>query len=125
MPWHLTTVEYTREIKRVLTPEGIYTLNVIDFNDRDFVRSATMTLREVFGHVALFAPNSYINGSGGGNYVLVASENPIDIPAIEARVRQRGGSEVGIDDEQLTSFAGDAFILTDDFAPVDQMLGIP
>lgn len=123
VPWHLTTVEYVQEIQRVLKPGGVYTLNVIDYGHRDFVRSETKTLRDVFSQVALFAPESYLTGTGGGNYVLVASDSPIDVPAVEAQLRHRGGTERGIEDGDLDRFVGDSFVLTDDFAPVDQMLG--
>jgi len=123
VPWHLTTVEYTEEIDRVLSPTGIYTMNVIDYDDLDFIRSEAATLLEVFAEVALFAPPDYLTGAAGGNYILVASQAPLDVDAIEAAIRRRGGAEIGIDGDELTRFIGDANVLTDDFAPVDQMLG--
>jgi hypothetical protein len=42
---------------------------------------------------------------------------------MEAATFDRGGIEIGIEGEDLDRFIGDAVILTDDFAPVDQMLG--
>jgi len=125
VPWHLTTVEFNREIRRVLTPGGVYAMNVIDYGSREFVRSAAATLGGVFGHVALFAPSSYIDGSGGGNYVLVGSESPIDVAAIGRTIRSRDGIERGIAGNQLSNFIDGAELLVDDFAPVDQMMGIP
>jgi len=123
VPWHLTTVEYTEEIDRVLSPTGVYTMNVIDYGDLEFIRSEAATLREVFSEVTLFAPPDYLTGAAGGNYILVASQAPIDVDAIESAIRLRGSAEIGIDDDELTRFIDDADILTDDFAPVDQMLG--
>jgi MFS family permease len=123
VPWHLTTVEYTEEIDRVLSPSGVYTMNVIDYDDLDFIRSETVTLLEVFANVALFAPPDYLAGAAGGNYILVASQAPLDVDAIESAIRMRGGAEIGIEGDELTRFTGDAGVLTDDFAPVDQMLG--
>ncbi len=123
VPWHLTTVEYTTEIERVLTLTGIYTMNVIDYDDLEFVRSEAATLREVFSEVSLFAPPDYLTGANGGNYILVASQRPIDVETIESTIRLRGGGEVGISGMTLTSFIDDARVLTDDFAPIDQMLG--
>jgi hypothetical protein len=73
--------------------------------------------------VALFAPPDYMTGAAGGNFVLVASDDPIDLDAMAAAARDRGGIEIGIDGDDLVRFIGDAVILTDDFAPVDQMLG--
>ncbi|MFP4553124.1 MAG: fused MFS/spermidine synthase [Actinomycetota bacterium] len=125
VPWHLTTVEFTNEIDRVLAPGGIYVMNVIDYDDLDFIRSEAATLEEVFAEVVLFAPPNYLAGQSGGNFILVASHAPIDIPSIESAIRERGGIELGIQDDRLAGFIGDATVLTDDYAPVDQMLGQP
>jgi len=100
-------------------------MNVIDYGDLEFIRSQAATLREVFSHVALLAPPSYLSGDSGGNFVLVASGDSIDLTGIESTIRSRGGSELAIQDEALTRFIDGARALTDDFAPVDQMLGRP
>ncbi len=123
VPWHLTTVEFTEEIDRILDPRGVYAMNVIDYDDLDFVRSAAATLVEVFPHVALFAPPSYLAGAGGGNFVLVAAHHEIDTAGIVSAIRARGGIENAIEGDALDRFIGAAPILTDDYAPVDQMLG--
>lgn len=125
VPWHLTTVEYTIQIRRVLDEAGIYTMNVIDYPPRQFARSAVATLIDVFDEVTLFAPPEYIYGNLGGNYVLLASDSPIDNDAIETRLRSRGGSEQGLSGEALLEFVGGADVLTDDYAPVDQMVSRP
>ena len=123
VPWHLTTVEFNKEINRVLGTGGTYTMNVIDYRDLNFIKAESATLLQVFSHVALFAPPHYLAGRGGGNFVLVASQDPIDVAAIETRIRSRGGSEIGIEGAELGEFIGGSPILTDDYAPVDQMLG--
>ncbi len=125
VPWHLTTVEFSREIRRVLTRDGVYTMNVIDYGSRRFARAAAATLEEVFDHVALFAPRTYIDGPNGGNYILVASESPIDLVAVERVIQSRGGVEQGIGGKALDDFIDGAKPLTDDFAPVDQIVGRP
>jgi spermidine synthase len=125
VPWHLTTREYMSEIERVLSPGGTYIMNVIDYDDLEFVRAQALTLREVFSEVVLFAPDSYLDGEAGGNFILVAANDDVDVAGIEERIDRRGGSERGIGDTELTQFIGDAQVLTDDFAPVDQMLGRP
>jgi spermidine synthase len=123
VPWHLTTVEFNEQIERVLAGSGTYIMNVIDYGTLEFIRAESATLLEVFAHVALFAPPQYLAGRGGGNFVLVASQEPIDVAAIETRITERGGSEIGIEDELLRHFIGESPVLTDDYAPVDQMLG--
>lgn len=123
VPWHLTTIEYVGDIKRVLTDSGIYAMNVIDFGTLQFVRATAATLVAEFDHVVVFAPPGYFEGGTGGNYVFAASSQPIDVAGIESAIAARGGSEIGIDGTRLHDFIGDAMILRDDFAPVDQMLG--
>lgn len=122
VPWHLTTIEYTTEISRVLADDGLYAMNVVDYRGLRFARSAARTLMDVFNHVALFVPPSYLDGRSGGNFVFVASSQPFDRDAILAAVRQRGGAEVLIAGDDLVAFTESGVVLRDDFAPVDQML---
>lgn len=125
VPWHLTTIEYTTEIDRVLSLEGVYALNVIDYGDLEFVRSEAATLLEVFPAVALFAPPSYLAGEAGGNFILVASPGDVDLSGIQSMIRMRLGSEIGLEGGALVEFIDGAGVLTDDYAPVDQILGRP
>ncbi|HEY7470593.1 MAG TPA: fused MFS/spermidine synthase [Acidimicrobiia bacterium] len=122
VPWHLTTVEFVETVSSKLAPDGIYTLNVIDTGDLGFARAEAATLLEAFEHVAVLAPPDYLIGAGGGNFVLVGSDQPIDLGSIEESVRGRGGVEVGVAGVALTRFIGDARPLFDDFAPVDQLI---
>jgi spermidine synthase len=125
VPWHLTTVEFAEEIKRVLRGDGVYVMNVIDYGEREFARSAALTLEQVFEHVALLAPTTYITGSSGGNYILVASSMGIDVMGIEQAIRSRASPEIGVTGPELDDFIDGAAVLTDDFAPVDQIVGHP
>jgi hypothetical protein len=67
-----------------------------------------------------------LGGQSGVNVVLVASASPLDVPAVAARVETWGeAAETGIlaDPAEVAAFVGGATILSDDFAPVDQLLG--
>ncbi|MEX0865470.1 MAG: fused MFS/spermidine synthase [Acidimicrobiia bacterium] len=123
VPWHLTTVEFAQEIRRVLRPDGIYAMNLIDLGALRFARSAAAALDAVFVHVAVFAPPAYFDGTQGGNFVLVASETSIDVSGIETVIRGRGGVEEGLAGDDLTHWIGNGIVLRDDYAPVDQILG--
>ncbi len=125
VPWHLTTVEFTQEIRRILDDDGVYVMNVIDYGQREFARSAAATLQEVFEHVAVFAPATYITGSRGGNFILVASPDSVDVNEIETTIRTRGSPEIGVAGAALDEFINGADALRDDFAPVDQIVGHP
>ncbi|HEU5112237.1 MAG TPA: fused MFS/spermidine synthase, partial [Acidimicrobiia bacterium] len=122
VPWHLTTLEFVEMIGDTLAPGGLYTVNVIDRPEARFARAEAATLRQVFEHVAVFAPAGYFTGARGGNYVLVGSDEPIDMDRVQSALLSRGGVEAGLTADELTQFIDDARPLTDDFAPVDQML---
>lgn len=125
VPWHLTTREFVGEVRDKLAPGGMYTLNVIDYGDLDFVRAEAATLDHVFERVAVLAPRPYLAGAAGGNFVLVASDAGIPVAEIEAAIAARGGTETAAFGASLESFIAGAPLLTDDFAPVDQMIDRP
>ncbi len=122
VPWHLTTREMVEEVRRVLRPGGVYVLNVIDNPPLDFARAETATLLAAFADVAVMAPPTAVAGETGGNLVLVASDRELPVAELAALAAARGepGSIVGLAPAQ--AFAGDARVLTDDDAPVDQLL---
>ena len=126
VPWHLTTREFTEEIERVLRPDGVYAINLIDRPPLGFARAETATLAAVFDHVAVIAPPDRLRGLDGGNFVLVASNAPLPVDAIDARNAARGDDdEVLVDTGAFTGNTGGtdgAQVLTDEFAPVDQLL---
>lgn len=124
VPWHLATQEFTAEIRRVLRPGGVYAINLIDYPPLGFARAETATLRAVFPHVAVLAPPARIAGTEGGNFVLLGSDQPLPLADIAARNAARGDDEVVVGDEAgLAEFIGDGVpVLTDDYAPVDQLL---
>lgn len=125
VPWHLTTREFLIDIERVLRDDGFYAVNVIDGGALGFARAQAATLLDVFEHVAIVATRERIAGERGGNFVLVASERAIPVDALEARIRARGGSERVATGAEVVAFAAGARVLTDDHAPVDQLLTRP
>ena len=123
VPWHLTTVEFVAQIRAALRPGGVYALNLIDFGDQGFARAEAATLRAVFEHVAVIAPIARIEGSAGGNFVLVASDEPLPVEAIQTRNTARGDDDTVLADPSLLdTFVGGADVLTDQRAPVDQLI---
>ena len=123
VPWHLATREVVVEVQRVLRPTGIYVLNVIDHPPQGFLKAEAATLAAVFAHVGLVATGEQVEGKEGGNHVLVASDTPIDLAGLERRLADRPDPQVAVGGRQLEQLVGGADVLTDDFAPVDQLLG--
>ena len=122
VPWHLTTREFLTDVRRVMRPDGVYVLNLIDYTPLRFARAETATLAAVFSHVAVLAPPPFLAGEQGGNFVLAASDRPFDVARLDALIQARSGQEHVAVDADARSFAGDARVLTDDYAPVDQWL---
>jgi MFS family permease len=122
VPWHLTTIEFANEVRRVLTGDGVYAVNLIDHPPLGFARAETATLQASFAHVAVIAPSERLDGEDGGNFVLLASEAPLDLPAVRATLAERGVDQGVASENRLETFVGDAEVLTDDYAPVDQLL---
>jgi spermidine synthase len=107
VPWHLTTAEFVDDVRRVLRPDGLYALNVIDYRPLALVRAEAATLLEAFDEVALVT-----HREPGGNFVFLASDGALPDVA-GARVLDRAAVE---------RLAGDADALRDDDAPADQLL---
>jgi spermidine synthase len=122
VPWQLTTVEAMGLVDRALTDDGVYVANLIDHPPLGFVRAELATLRAVFPHVALLARDAVLAGEEGGNVVVLASRRPLPLDAVGTALRDRDLDWRAASDAELTAFVGDAEVLTDDHAPVDQLL---
>jgi len=126
VPWHLATRELVADVRRVLRPGGVYALNVIDYPPGRFVRAELATIAAVFDQVAVVAPQAAFDGSVGANFVILASTAPLPLAVLRDRLGGRAVAPVRLlAGPDLTSFVGDAPVLTDDRAPVDQLLASP
>ena len=125
VPWHLTTREFLEDVASRLDADGLYVMNLIDYPDHNFARAEAATVTAVFEHVVVIAPQTYLDGAAGGNFVLVGSKVPIDVAAVQANTTARGGPEVAITATDVAAWINGARVLTDNFAPVDQLIGRP
>ncbi|WP_443033023.1 fused MFS/spermidine synthase [Streptomyces sp. DH10] len=127
VPWHLTTVEAMTDVRRVLDEDGLYVANLIDHGGLAFARAEAATLKEMFEHVALVGRPVDIGldptaTALGGNLVVIASDRPVDLRATQKALDARQTGWKIATGGDLTSWIGDAQPLTDDYAPVDQLL---
>jgi len=120
IPWHLATAEFVADVRRVLRPDGVYLLNVIDAGELALLRAEAATLLDAFAGVALVAeaePRTAGGGPAAGNLVLLASERPLPEAV---RSGARGARTYGR--AELARLVEGADPLTDDDAPADQLL---
>ncbi|SDG12622.1 Spermine/spermidine synthase [Blastococcus aurantiacus] len=112
-PAHLTTLEFARDVARVLRPGGVYAANVADGPPLRFARGQVATLRQVFAHVCLLAEPGTMRGRRFGNLVAVASDADLPLAGLtRACARDPMPSRV-VDGEDLVRFAGKALPVTD------------
>jgi predicted membrane-bound spermidine synthase len=113
VPYHLTTRELTARLRELLTPGGALVANVIDDYQRGrFLPSYVRTLEAVFGegNVSVLAESGEDLQTGRSTFVVVGSTDARAIAASVAAYPLRPGAIIG------------GIVLTDDHAPVDNML---
>lgn len=118
--WHLVTREAIGEIRRTMTPDGLYVANVIDGGELRLLGSYVATLREVFDDVAIAW--IVVNGGVSGNVIVVAGDGlPLDSISASLEGDLSDPTRLATDPE-IAAVADAAPILTDDFAPTDALI---
>ncbi|SEO64319.1 hypothetical protein SAMN04490248_108103 [Salinihabitans flavidus] len=124
VPAHLITREFMQLVAGRLTPEGSYLMNVIDYEGRlRALASMVATAREVFPHVEVWTRTDRPPPGERAVFVLVAGRAPggqggFVVPAPEP-VRFAALPQEAL--ARLAETRGQ--ILTDDFAPIDRLMG--
>jgi predicted membrane-bound spermidine synthase len=120
VPYHLTTREAIADLRRLLAPGGVLVANVVDdLTPRGrFLASYVRTLQSEFGkaRVGLVLEGAEDLTSSRSTGVVIATERLSQVLA--------GMSGYAMPQRNLERFlaARTAFVLTDDYAPVDAML---
>jgi spermidine synthase len=122
-PFHLTTYEFNEKARQLMSDDGMLLANVIDiYRSGRFVGAIINTLEKTFPYVYAFSatPGGPSDSDARDTFVVVGSLKPLDessgfYPALArdmltpehlATLKQRSGG----------------LVLTDDFAPVDNLL---
>jgi spermidine synthase len=122
VPWHLATKEMATDIARVLKADGVYAQNVIDYPPGSFIRAELKTVGAVFPHTALIAPPAALAGETGSNFVIVGSKSPLQLTFLREALDLVDEQVTMLTGAELTNYVGNSRVLTDDYAPVDQLL---
>ncbi len=170
VPWHLTTREFNEKIKKMLSPSGVYMINIIDVYMSDaeaekraqkeieedeitdpakqkairdrymatalryggFVGSWTKTARLTFPHVYIFGTDDDPGSGLRETFVVVASMQELDLAELGKRAddpkfyhhkRRTEPKPYSKNAEKEVEVRSRNIILTDDYAPVENLLG--
>ena len=123
-PVHLVTREFFELIASHMTPDGSFLMTVIDYEDRlSALGSIVLTLREVFPVVEVWT--HAVQPAPGARMVFAvvagAAPTPVDqftAPAPDLTVFGALGDRFVT---QLADARG--MVLTDDYAPIDRLMG--
>jgi len=113
VPAHLATVELAEQVRRVLRPGGAFAVNAIDLPPLELVRALCATLLEVFPHVAVVGADDVLEGSFGGNVVLLASAAALPVAGLAQRVRAADDPHTLIGPAESAGFAAHGRVLRD------------
>lgn len=113
-PAALLTAQFVKQIRRVLSPGGMYIVNCGDRRDLSLARREAATIGGVFAHLAIVADPAMLKGRRYGNIIIAGSDVPIgDSPSL-ARELLGGAVPAHVwSTAQVRAFARDAKVLTD------------
>ena len=128
VPYHLTTREFNDRVRAWLAEDGLYVVNIVDGARGDFLRAYTHTLRQTFRHVYLAPTSDSWRETSRHTFVLVATDSPLDLETLSAMDADDGEPLLGrqmLSQEEIDALLTEkrVVMLTDEYAPVDQMLG--
>jgi spermidine synthase len=113
-PAHLASVEFMREVARVLDPAGWMVANVADGPPLRYARSQVATIRAALPEACLIADAAVLRGRRFGNLVVLAGRTPP--PVAELTRRAAGDWFPGRVETDLDRFSGGTPPVTDSVA---------
>jgi len=128
VPYHLTTGEFNEQVGVLLKDDGIYATHVADRLHRGgFLRAYVNTLQRTFPYVYIIRDGSGWEDDSRKLYVVVGSFQPLSSAALRDANSQAGRDELVshiMSEDAFTSWfnARENILLTDDYAPVDNLL---
>ena len=126
VPAHLVTEEFFRLVASRLEPGGVYVMNLVDNADRlDALAAVVATLRAVFPSVEVWTEARPPAPGERRVFVLLAGEGDSPVSAIRTRTpdpKRFGALDAGFVDGIVARHG--ALVLTDDYAPIDRLMGL-
>jgi spermidine synthase len=134
VPYHLTTLEFGAKLGELLKPEGVYMINIIDIYTPDlgrFLGSFVATSMQNFGYVYVFSTSSDGPSEERDTFIVASSMRPLDIRDLgdhpgddpfDGLLFAWAENDVPHGQMETVLERSGGLILTDDFAPVDNLL---
>lgn len=126
VPVHLITREFFELVAARMTPEGSFLMTVIDYEDRlGALGSIVLTLREVFPEVEVWTRAAQPAPGARMVFAVVAGQTPTPVDQFVAPAPDMM-TFAALADGFVERLAADrGMILTDDYAPIDRLMGRP
>ncbi len=122
-PFHLTTYEFNEKVRSLMSPEGVFLANVIDvYSSGRFVGAMINTLEKSFPFVYAFSTNvaGPRDDDQRDTFVVVGSNRLLDVNDLS--YEQYSASLLRPEHLDTLRRRSRKLVLTDDFAPVDNLL---
>ena len=124
IPFHLTTLEFLKEVKSRLKDGGIVVANITSPYRNKFFDSMVMTYKKAFPHLVIF------KGKKSANFIFVAItgiriKDKTNVEAKARKIQSTRKFDIDLEDFSSRYEPSEAYewsgakILTDDFAPVN------
>ena len=124
VPPHLVTDEFVALVKSRLGPGGVYVMNVVDHGSRPrFALSVAASLRRHFPVVEIWSDATLDAEGKRATFVIAALDRPSPAGAITLGRDETWRRWPDTVVERASAALG-AIVLTDDYAPVDRLIGV-
>lgn len=124
VPYQMTTIEFTRMVAALLPEDGVYMLNLIDcYYPGNFVGSMLKTCGEVFPYISVLTSNPSLEERD--TFVLICSKKPLNLDGLVKQItalHPYGGTQLTDAQVAVLKNNPEALVLTDDHAPVENLL---
>jgi tetratricopeptide (TPR) repeat protein/MFS family permease len=123
VPYQLTTKEFNDKLYELMTDDGIYMLNLIDaFDSGLFLGSLINTLEQTFPFVTVISQNN-VTSWDRSTYVVVAAKRKLDLTDVcKGFDIEKIAWYLSNDEIAKLRDKSNGIVLTDDYAPVENML---
>ncbi|RKY34305.1 hypothetical protein DRO38_02490 [Candidatus Bathyarchaeota archaeon] len=123
VPYQLTTYEFNEKVRKLLSPEGIYMINLIDsLSSEQFLGAVINTFKKSFPYVYAFqAGSSKVKRGVRNTFIVLGSPYEIDFTLL-LQSSDFAGSLLNETQLKVLKERSRGIILTDDYAPVENLL---